>query len=363
MNLVGVDAVTTRCKAGLFALEGSAMRIATRPTRTRHTARGDCYYDPQELWETIAATIREIVSAEERRDIAVVGVASMAEAGLLVDGRTGDPRSHVIPWFDTRSRPQSDHISRLADPAERFRVTGLHPSYKYGLSKLLWLREHDADSLDDTVWLSVADYIAFRLTRVMATDPSLAARTHAYRIVDRAWDEAWLQHLGIAYGTFPEVTDAGTPIGTVTTEAAILSGLPEGTPVSIAGHDHLCAAAATGVTRPGRAVDSIGTAESLLGVLDHLALGDREYRSGLSYGPHVFRNRYFWLGGLSAAGGSVEWLRSQISESPVSYEQVTALLEQKPPGPTGIFYYPYLSGSGAPNPDSNARAAFIGLQG
>ena len=31
------------------------------------------------------------------------------------------------------------------------------------------------------------------------------------------------------------------------------------------------------------------------------------------------------------------------------------------PGPTGILYFPFLTGSGPPEPDANAKGAFIGL--
>jgi len=67
------------------------------------------------------------------------------------------------------------------------------------------------------------------------------------------------------------------------------------------------------------------------------------------------------MGGLSASGGSVEWLRAILDEPPLSYAELDALLEGASPGPTGILYFPYLSGSGSPHTDLLVRGAFTGL--
>src|SRR5690606_22299887 len=48
-------------------------------------------------------------------------------------------------------------------------------------------------------------------------------------------------------------------------------------------------------------------------------------------------------------------------ETTLTYEQVLALCEEAKPGPTGILYFPYLAGSGAPMPDSRVRASLVGF--
>jgi sugar (pentulose or hexulose) kinase len=183
----------------------------------------------------------------------------------------------------------------------------------------------------------------------MATDPSLAARTYAFGIQEGSWDEAWIRHFDLDPALFPEVLPAGTPIGSITPEAQAATGLPAAAQASVAGHDHICALLAAGIVEPGPMLDSLGTAESLLGVVESTTAGtpgaptlEREFESGLALVPHVLPGRLCWLGGLSAAGGSVE-------------------VQEADPDPTEIIYFPYLSGSGAPCPDQRVRAAFVGL--
>jgi xylulokinase len=352
----------------LFVEEEEGLHLAgasSRPTTTRRAPAGYFYYDPEELWQTVAVVIREIVLPAGVSRIAAVGIASMAETGLFVDRWSGAPRSVLLPWFDTSATLYPQLSRRLADSrarTRRFSRTGIRPSFKNSLAKILWLRAQDESLAEGTVWLSAADYIAFRLSGQMSTDYSLAGRTFAFRIDQKTWDEDWLQEFGLGSELFPRLMQSGAPVGVCGRESASQTGLAEGTPVSIAGHDHVCAAFAAGAIKPGLVFDSIGTAETLVGALDVRALGETEYQSGLAYGCHVSQGRFYWMGGLSASGGSVEWVRSILGDPPLAYPELESLAASAPAGPTGILYFPYLSGSGSPHSDPEVRGAFVGLE-
>jgi sugar (pentulose or hexulose) kinase len=342
--ILAIDIGTTHCKAGLFALDGTVLKIATRPMVTQRASSGEMYFDPEALWETTAAMIRKVVDAAE--PIRAVGIASMAETGLLLDRRTGAARSFFVPWFDTAAQPQADFIRRQSDPLERYLKTGLRASFKCSLAKVLWLRARDESLLDGAIWLSAADYIAYRLTGNFGTDCSLAGYTFAFRVDQRAWDTDWLRAWRLSPDLFPPVNSSGTPVGDIQTEVASSLGLPAGIPVAICGHDHAAAAFAMNVTSPGKVFNSMGTAETLLGALPERPLTEDDFHSGLIYGCHVASGCGYWLGSLSASGGSVEWLRAQLNHKPLSYDEIDALLASAGPEPTGILYFPYLVGSG-----------------
>lgn len=364
MLLLGIDIGTTNSKAGLFRTNGQTVAIASRPTVTHRSEDGVSYYDPEEMWRTIASAVREAIRGVDPAQIAAVGITSMAESGLLVDRTDGRPLSPFMPWFDACSKPQAERIKAASDAYERFTKSGLHLSFKLGLAKLLWIRAHYPEAFTpNACWLSASGYIAYRLTGGLACDYTLAARTYAFRIDTKEWDEAWLRQFGFSSAIFPEALPSGAVMGRVTGEAAAATKLARGTPVAIAGHDHVVAALAAGAIVPGVVYDSMGTAETLVGTLPERPLGRREYEAGMSFGCHVAAGRNFWMGGNSASGGSVEWLRAQLGAGaePLPYERLLALLDGVKPGPTGILYYPYLSGSGAPEPEPKAKGAFIGL--
>jgi len=359
--LLGVDIGTTHCKAGIFDLAGEVIRIASRPTPTGRTADGHPCHDPDALWGAVIAVIQEVLPAAPERRVEVLGGAGMAEAGLLMDAASGAPRTEIIPWFDPRSTEQMETIGRESDPWSLFRRSGLRPSFKCSLSKILWLHQRSPAITREAVWLSVPDYIVYQLTGRMATDPTLAARTYVYDLTESSWDAAWIRHFDLDPALFPEVHASGSRVGNVTTSAAQATGLRMGTPVAVSGHDHICTLVAAGIVTPGPVLDSIGTAESVLGVLDQLKLDRAAYESGLTIAPHAVAGLWCWQGGTPAAGGSIEWLRAQLGEEPLSYDRLDDLLAEVDLAPGDVLYVPYLAGSGAPVHDLHVRAAFAGL--
>ncbi len=365
MNLLGIDIGTTHCKVGLFRRDGTALRIATRPTVTRRAPDGRAYFDPDELWAGVADALREVLTGPPAPDaapeIAAIGVTSMAESGLLVDRVDGRPRSEVIPWFDTAAQPQAEALLRRREPSALYAVTGLRASYKCSLAKLLWLRERDPAVVRDAIWLGGADYVAFRLTGAFGTDYSLAGRTCAFDIARKAWDAEWLAEWGLEAALFPPARPAGEPLG-VTAEALPDLGLPAGIPVAVSGHDHVCAALAAGSVRPGQVFDSMGTAEALIGAFPARPLTEADFRIGLAAGCHVLAGQHYWMGGLSTSGGAVAWLRGLLGAEPLPHEALQALVSGAGPEPTGILFFPYLLGSGSPHSDPLASGAFVGLR-
>ncbi len=359
--LLGIDIGTTHCKAGLFSADGALRSLAKRPMTTCRHTQGYDYYEPEALWQTAATVIAETTASSDGAKVTAVGVSSMAETGLLLDRQSGRPCTPFLPWFDMSAAEATPLLEQSGTPYERFVRTGIYPSFKCSLAKLLWLRVREAAVPERAVWLSVADYIVYRLTGEIATDYSLAGRTYAFSLAEGEWDGEWLAQFGLAPELFPRPVAAGTLVGRVRPNVVAESGLAVGTAVTLAGHDHLCAAFAAGVVEPGQVFDSMGTAETLIGALPQGGLGEAAFASGLTFGRHVAGGRHYWLGGLSMSGGSVEWLRGILGEPPLTYEEVTHLLPEAPAAPGNLLYFPYLAGSSSPWPAPDLRGAFIGL--
>ena len=360
MALLGIDVGTTHCKAGLFTMDGAAITISSRKTPTHYTPKGHAYFDPEELWQTVAGVIQTVTAASSH-SVAAIGIASMAETGLLLDRNKGNPRSNMIPWFDTAAQPQATRLADSIDLLDLYLIAGLRVNYKCSLAKILWLRDHDPDSLQDAIWLSAADTVAFRLTQAFGTDYSLAGRTCAFNIGQKRWDEHWLGKWDITTDLFPTPRPSGTPVGKTTADWQHL-GLPPGIPVAISGHDHVCGAVAAGAVTPGLIFDSMGTAEGLVGAFPERPLTEADFRAGLSIGCHAASGKHYWMGGLSTSGGAIEWLRSLLNTTPLTYEEILGLLETTDNQPTGLLFFPYLLGSASPHSDPMVRGAFVGLR-
>ena len=126
----------------------------------------------------------------------------MGEAAVPLDA-SGGPTGDIIAWFDGRARPQAERLGRAVGPDRFFGLTGLSLQPIFGLCKLLWLKENEPDAYSRTTsWLNVADYMAFRLCGVAATDFSLASRTLALDLQGLRWADGLLEEVGIPSDLF-----------------------------------------------------------------------------------------------------------------------------------------------------------------
>jgi xylulokinase len=357
--LVGIDVGTTHLKAGAFTPEGRQVALAAVPTPTRRTAEGGGEYDPAAIWAGVTECLRRVVEAAGE-PIAAVGVASMAEAGALLDSK-GEAVRPAIAWFDPRGSAQAERLAREPGRSEIFQRTGLLVMAKHGLSKLMWLAEHEPESLERaTTWLSMAEYVAYRLSGVQASCPTLAARTLAYDLRRGAWSQELIEAAGISPSLFPEIRPEGAAWGRLSAGSAAESGLPAGIPVTVAGHDHPCAALAAGVAAPGQALDSTGTAEALLGVIERPLLNEEVLASQIGQGPLPAPGLYALQAGTAASGGSLEWFLSEFLPGS-GYGEAMAIAASAGVGPSGLLYLPHLSGGGPPGIEPASRGAIVGL--
>jgi xylulokinase len=292
-----------------------------------------------------------------------VAVASVAEAGVLLDER-GEPTADIIAWFDTRTRPQSEWLGETIGADTLFERSGLSLQPIFSLNKILWHRENEPDAFAMArLWLLIADYIAFRLCGIGATDYSLGSRTLMMHLSDKRWDERTLAEAGIFRDLLPPLVQGGTRLGPVTSNASQETGLPITTQVSAGGHDHVCGALAAGVTRPGQMLNSLGTAEAIFVPLATPLTDPRAGRQGYTQGALVTGGGYYVFGGQYTSGASVDWLRRLLgtADDPLAYDTLLERAASAPVGSLGAMFLPHLRMANPPYEDSRSRGALIGL--
>ena len=362
--LLGIDLGTTSIKAVIYRPDGSAVASAALPTPTHVPRPRWAYYRPEELWETVAAATRQALAAVANpQEIVSVAVASVAESGVLLDA-AGRATTDTIAWFDTRTQPQAEWLAQRIGANELFERTGLSLQPIFSLNKLLWHREHEPDAWARSVrWLLLADYIAFRLCGVGATDLSLASRTLMLNLREKRWDELTLAQAGIDPRLLAQLVPGGTPLGTVTPESAEATGLATTAMVSSGGHDHVCGALAAGVTKPGQMLNSLGTAEAIFIPTDEPLTDPNAGRQGYSQGAHVAGGGYYVFAGQYTSGASIDWLRRLLGseDDPLAYDELIAGANRIPAGSQGVMFLPHLRLANPPYDDPRSRGALIGL--
>lgn len=374
--MIGIDIGTTNWKMGAYDEDGRELARYRRPTLTHEEPGGRATYDPAEIWQAVEEGLAELVrqlGPGGARRVAGIAVTSMAEAGVLLD-RAGEAVYPAIAWYDPRTEELGRFWREQVDPYRVYEITGFPPQYIASVNKIRWIRQHHPERFERAVrWLCMADYVAWRLSGQQAMDFSLASRTMMFDIRKRAWSRELLELAALDEALLPPAVPSGTPLGRIRPEVAETTGLPRGVMVSAGGHDHWCGALAAGVVAPGDALDSTGTAEAIIIVLERPVFSKELFQSGFAVGCHVVPDRYYAVGATQAAGATIEWVRAVLGEAEERaareagegaagvYRRLMALAAQAPPGSRGLLFLPHLRGAVSP-PDALSRGAWAGLR-
>jgi xylulokinase len=231
----------------------------------------------------------------------------------------------------------------------------------FSLCKIPWIKNHFPEAFRKArYWLLFADYIAFRLCGVAATDPSLACRTLAYDLEHGDWSTEILEAAGVPPSCLPPVRKSGSPLGQVTASSASATNLPTTAVVSVGIHDHLSGAFAAGGLAPRLLFDSIGTSESVVAICQKPLFDARVSKNGLIQGAVWIEEPIHYLtGGLQTAGAAVEWFRRELGGEVSTLELMRKAAALDEPVP---IFLPHLTRSQTPYPDPKAAAAFVGIK-
>ena len=250
---IGVDLGTTLTKALVVDESGREISLGSVETQWTNTRAGAVEGSADDfLTGVLQAMEIAIIEAEivvgPSLKIEGIGIAGLAESGTVID-KTGAPITPVIAWFDLRGEKQFDSLpNEFKD--EFSRRTGLVFSSQCSVAKWLWFQDHGLTFDSSMRWLNLLEYVAFRLTGVIASEPSLVTRTGIWSQEESAPWGPVLDLLGVQSDFIPEFRRAGEVFGKV-----ILADVPtgiRGVTVTVAGHDHAVAAVGVGLWHPAR---------------------------------------------------------------------------------------------------------------
>lgn len=300
---IGMDLGTTNTKAMAVDAAGQAVCVVSRPTVWDRPRTGWAEQPAQRVVAAVDALLAEVVSrAGERLGAGVrvrsVGFTSMAESGALVDP-AGAAVSPVIAWFD----PRGEEELATLDPevAALFPgVTGLVVSPLASFFKLRWMAGQGL-LRPGAQWLSVAELVCHHLGADRFSERSLLGRTGLLDVHTGRPSALLLDALGVDPAFVPPVVGAGAPLGTIRPDHPVAAA--RGAVLTVAGHDHLVAAAGAGAARWGTVFDSMGTAEAFVAATDHVPDADTVatmVAGGLAVYPHVVADTTAVLAGTKS---------------------------------------------------------------
>jgi len=358
--LIGIDVGTQSIRTLAFDTRGHKRAEARRATPMQNFAGGLSEYDPEALFATVTACLSETATQLAGRPVAGIAVASIGESCVVIDDQ-GRPLAPSIAWFDRRGDEAARALSSRIGADRVFEITGLKIEPIFTLCKLAWMKDHWSEAFGRVRRvLQIADWIAFRLSGVAATDFTLASRTLYLDLARRRWSDELLGHVGLDGSVLAPLVRSGLPLARVRPEILDATGLA-GQPIVAAGaHDHVCGSFVAGLSEPGALVDSIGTAEALLLATAHPLLDPAAPRLGFFQGAVGTHRSLFYIGGsMATSGGAIEWLR-RLTGNP-SNEAIIAEARAAETESRSVIFLPNLVDSAPPHPDFCPLGAFLGL--
>lgn len=357
-NYLGLDIGTSSIKAVLLDSDlGKIISTAAIKTPLRLLESGQAEHRPQDLVSAVYVCIKQAVGDYP---VAGLGISSFAEAGLPLD-LNGQPLYPIIAWYDQRSEPQVDCFLQKIPEEEIIQITGQIPGFSFGLFKWLWINEHYPEiAMKTKTWLSVPDYLIYEMTGNKVTDYTQASRTMMFdqNILD--WSERILDQAFLNKEMLPKAVPSGTIVGESSRDIANKTGLPMGTPCCVGGHDHLCGAYASGGHDTERLVDSSGSSQAVIALVEGYDPKSECFSYGFVHYHHVLPKYYLIKGGLKAVGKAFNWLKQFLNFD--SLPPISDILDDRLRRLSSFpIVLPFFMGSGTPNRAPNLHGAMFDL--
>ena len=279
------------------------------------------------------------------------------------------PLRPAMVWLDQRRVESKPKLGTLFSVLSR--VSGARKLIKdfSDQAEVNWIASEQADiwqKTDKVVLLS--GYHHLRLTGQFRDAVASQVGYLPFDFKKQQWaaDNDWKwQVLPLKRDMLPELVAAGGTIGSVTAEAALQTGIPEGLSVIASGSDKACEVLGSGCLAPGSASLSYGTTATFnITTRKHLEV--KRFHPpypGIvpgTYNPEVMVKRGYWM---------VSWFKNEFGLREQQQAELLGvppeslfddLLQAVPPGAMGLMLQPYWSAEvGSEQPE--AKGAIIGF--
>lgn len=266
----------------------------------------------------------------------------------------------AILWNDQRTQAECDEIIATAGGLDGL-LTYTNNTMLTGFTggKLLWVKKNEPEVFAKIAsFVMPKDYIRYLFTGELSTEVSDASGTGLFNVEKRDWNFDLIKKLGFNPSMFTKCQESDDLAGTVTKEAALLTGLPEGLNVYAGGGDAVIQSTGSGIVEEGTVGLIIGTSGIVAMSLD--GFGKNE-GGKLQFFCNNAKDKWSAFGCQLSSGGSLEWFKDTLYEGENRFKEIDTSAEASPAGAKNLVFLPYLVGERCPHADPDARGVFFGL--
>jgi xylulokinase len=366
--LLGVDIGTYSAKGVLCAPNGQVLAEATIEHGLSLPRSGWAEHDAEAIWwgEFVGLTRTLLGERFRGEDVGGVGVSAIGACLLPVDTEGRPLRPGILYGIDTRASDEIAWLNEEFGGEAMFDLGGMALTSQAIGPKILWLkrREPDVYAAAET-FLASSSYMVSRLTGERVMDYHTASYYNPlFDLRNLRWDERFAGPI-VDLARLPRLLWSDQIAGEVTPQAAAITGLRAGTPVTAGTIDAAAEAISAGVTAPGDMMVMYGTTMFFIHVSELPVPDPRMWSTAF-----CLPGRYSIEGGMSTTGALTRWFRDNLggeemaaeaAGGPNAYAALAAGAASVPPGAGGLVCLPYFAGERTPINDPDARGVYAGL--
>ena len=359
--VVGADVGSSCLKAALVHPERGVVAIAEHAYPMHRPEPGWAQNDADDWYRALSRAVPEVLGAAgvSPGEVAALCLVGQRDIAVLLD-QDGQELAPVIHWTDRRDAHETTDLYDRLGRTELIERSGTLPIPGLVLPNMVWTKNHQPDVWNRVRYaLQPKDYLAFRLTGDVGTDPTGPTRSVMNDWRAGGWSQDTCDAAGIPMEILAPVAYQPWEPRAVLGRAAYDIGLLPGTMLVAGGGDDPAAALGSGVVDAGDV--SIGTGSSMSWrVVADAPIHDATGLIGLM--PHVVPDRYLHEMVVVGSGTTLRWFRDAFGHG-AHYPQLVAEAATVTPGSDGLLCFPFVEGATVPYQDDSIRAVFHGISG
>ena len=256
-TLMAIDAGTGSVRAVLFDLEGNQLGCVQHEWTHREDPRypGSMDFEWEKNWKLASDCVRGVLkeTGVDPQNVAAVSTTCMREGIVLYD-KDGN-EIWACANVDARSTDEVGELIRMNPEFEKEIYLKSGETYALGaLPRILWVKNKMPEVYDKIAYVGMFnDWLIYKLTGILAVEPSNGSTTGMFNLETRAWDPSIMKKVGLREDIFPAVAECGSVIGTVNEKGSRDTGLAVGTKVVVGGGDAQLGCIGVGVVNASQA--------------------------------------------------------------------------------------------------------------
>lgn len=359
--IIGIDIGTGSTKAVAMDSKGTIIANSQIYYSTQEPHPGYSEQDAEIIWNAFIDCIKKIIEVSKYPPVSIC--LSSAMHGLLVVDKNHQPITPLITWADTRSEKIAEEIRSLPEAESLYKSTGTPIHSMTPLCKIIWLKENEAQIFKAAFkFISIKEFIWFRLFNVYEMDHSVASATGLFNIETFQWNDFSLKLCGINSDQLPRLVSTDFIRKDLSKERVKSLNIPESTMFCIGASDGCLANIGSYAIEKGTAALTIGTSGAV-----RVANEKPIFNFGEMTFNYVLDKQTFICGGPVNNGGNImDWLfetfLKNMDPSDKDFENFFKIIETIPAGSKGLLFLPYLYGERAPVWDERSSGVFFGVK-